>query len=389
MTRFSSLQIPPPSNWQDFESLCCDLWKEIWKDPNTQKNGRQGQPQHGVDIFGRPNQGAAYAGVQCKGKDNYTDNKLTEKEVETEVERAKSFMPPISEFVIATSGTRDTSLQELARTITENHKKNNLFSVHVWSWEDIVDRLEEFPEVIALYYPGLSVDYKAIGEGVDEINDRTKAILEDVGDIKSSLQSTKPDIGILDMPSYVDISTTNILASEHQAEIDYSRELLKIYKSTEALDYLKELKNRIWATAQPIAKYRILTNLGAAEGLQQRHQQSAKLLIEALQYNPNDEIALCNASLGYLLLEDYQQAVLHARATIKLNPANGRAYSFLLRSYSQDKGLEKAIEEIPHQYREAPEVANTISHLLQLEDRFSEARKWLEIAVKNDKENSP
>lgn len=390
MTRFSSLQIQPPLNWQDFESLCCDLWREIWKDPNTQKNGRQGQSQHGVDVFGRPNQGKTYAGVQCKGKDNYADNTLTEKEVEAEVEKAKSFKPPISEFVIATSGKRDVSIQELARTISERHKKEDLFSVHVWSWEDIVDRLEEFPDVIALYYPGLSVDYKAIREGIDEINDNTRAILEDVGDIKSSLQSTKPDVGILDIPSYVDISTTTIiLASEHQAEIDHSRELLKNFKSTEALDYLTELKNRIWSTAQPIAKYRILTNLGAAEGLQQRHQQSAKLLIEALQYNPTDEVALCNAALGYLLLEDSPQAVLHAKETIKLNPANGRAYSILLRALSQDKGLEKAIEEIPQQYRETPEVANTISYLLQLEDRFTEARKWLEIAVKNDEEDSP
>lgn len=389
MVRFSRLQIPPPKTWQEFESLCCDLWREIWKDQHTQKNGRQGQLQHGVDVYGKPNQGEAYAGVQCKGKDNYVDNTITEKEVEAEVEKAKSFKPPISEFVIATSGKKDVKIQEIARAISERHTKKGLFSVHVWSWEDIVDRLEEFPDVIALYYPGLSVNYRAIREGIDEISDNTRAALEDVRDIKSSLQSTKPDVGILDTPSYVDISTTTILASEHQSEIDHSRELLKNYKSTEALDYLTELKNRIWSTAQPIAKYRILTNLGAAEGLQQRHKQSAKLLIEALQYNPTDEVALCNAALGYLLLEDSPQAVLHAKETIELNPANGRAYSILLRALSQDKGLEETIEEIPKQYRETPEVANTIGYLLQLEDRFTEARKWLEIAVKNDGKDSP
>ncbi|MBA7499086.1 Lipopolysaccharide assembly protein B [subsurface metagenome] len=388
MTRFSSLQIAPPSNWQDFESLCCDLWREIWKDPNTQKNGRQGQPQHGVDVFGRPNQGKTYAGVQCKRKDNYADNTITEDEVVSEVEKAKSFKPPLSEFIIATSGKRDVNIQELARTITDKHLKESLFPVNVYAWEDIVSRLEEFPDIIAIHFPSFNLGFKAGKEEIDEVKDNTQAILENIGDIKSRLPSTQPNVGILDIPSYVDISTT-ILASEHQAEIDHSKELLKSYKSTEALEYLTELKDRIWSTAQPIAKYRILTNTGAAEGLQQRHQESAKLLIEALQYNPTDEMALCNAALGYLLLEDSPQAVVRAKEVIKLNPANGRAYSILLRALSQDRGLEKTIEEIPQQYRETPEVANTISHLLQLQDNFTEARKWLEIAVKNDKEDSP
>ncbi len=50
-------QLPPPSNWQDFETLCWRLWKAIWNDRNTQKNGRQGQPQAGVDVFGQPDRG--------------------------------------------------------------------------------------------------------------------------------------------------------------------------------------------------------------------------------------------------------------------------------------------------------------------------------------------
>ncbi|HEV7857734.1 MAG TPA: hypothetical protein VGO91_03720, partial [Pyrinomonadaceae bacterium] len=76
MTNFHTLQIPAPSNWQDFETLCCDLWRAIWKDPNTIKHGRQGQKQHGVDVSGRPNLHSAWAGVQCKGKDNFTDKEL-------------------------------------------------------------------------------------------------------------------------------------------------------------------------------------------------------------------------------------------------------------------------------------------------------------------------
>ena len=51
VTRGSLLN--PPIYWQDFEDLCCDLWAKIWKDPDTQKYGRQVQSQHGVDICGK------------------------------------------------------------------------------------------------------------------------------------------------------------------------------------------------------------------------------------------------------------------------------------------------------------------------------------------------
>lgn len=112
MLSFSNLQTPPPSNWQDFETLCCDLWRSIWKDPNTQKNGRQGQSQHGVDIYGRPNQRDSWAGVQCKGINNYSDKSLTEKEVISEVGKAKSFEPKLSQFIIATTGPKDIGREE-------------------------------------------------------------------------------------------------------------------------------------------------------------------------------------------------------------------------------------------------------------------------------------
>jgi hypothetical protein len=156
MLSFSNLQIPPPSNWQDFESLCCDLWREIWKDPNTQKNGRQGQPQNGIDIFGRPEQGMQWAGIQCKGKDNYSEKCLTEDEVRREVDKAEHFTPKLSQFIVATTGLKDVRLQELARSITEEHLHNGLFPVHIWAWEDIKNSLEDFPQVIAKYYPLLS-----------------------------------------------------------------------------------------------------------------------------------------------------------------------------------------------------------------------------------------
>ncbi len=91
MPDFTNTQIPQPGNWQDFQRLCLDLWKRIWDDPGAQINGRPGQMQDGIDIFGRPDQGSSYEGVQCKGKDGRYGHRVTEKELREEVEEAKSF----------------------------------------------------------------------------------------------------------------------------------------------------------------------------------------------------------------------------------------------------------------------------------------------------------
>jgi hypothetical protein len=35
-------QYPPPGSWEEFESLCADLYELFWKDPGTERHGRQG-----------------------------------------------------------------------------------------------------------------------------------------------------------------------------------------------------------------------------------------------------------------------------------------------------------------------------------------------------------
>jgi hypothetical protein len=96
---------PPPNDPTAFEALCLDLWKEIWDDPGAQKNGRSGQPQAGVDVFGVF--GDRRMGVQCKQKEGLLRTELTIGELEQEVEKALGFKPPLDTFIVATSGPTD------------------------------------------------------------------------------------------------------------------------------------------------------------------------------------------------------------------------------------------------------------------------------------------
>lgn len=136
--------IRKPENWQDFEKLCKKLWGEIWACSDTiQRNGRSGQNQKGVDVYGKPKNETEYFGIQCKGKDDYTDSQLSQKEINEEIAKAMKFSPKLKRFIFATTANKDAGIEEYIRQKNIEHIQNGLFEVYVSSWEDIVDLLEE------------------------------------------------------------------------------------------------------------------------------------------------------------------------------------------------------------------------------------------------------
>ncbi|MCC8943532.1 hypothetical protein H8A97_00045 [Bradyrhizobium sp. Arg62] len=116
---FRSKQIAPPKSWADFEDLCHAIFRAEWNDPHAQKDGRSGQPQHGVDVFGSPNAiRDVFQGVQCKGKDKNYGRKPTIKELTQEVAKADSFAPALEHWVFATSAPKDEKITAgRARTV--------------------------------------------------------------------------------------------------------------------------------------------------------------------------------------------------------------------------------------------------------------------------------
>lgn len=158
MPLFHASQIPAPSNWQDFEQLCADLWSVIYESDNTQMNGRTGQPQNGVDVFGKI-KGGEWFGVQCKGKDSRYGYGLTTDELVNEVEKAKGFKPCIQKFILATTSPNDAKIQQLARELTDKNQQHGLFSVEVKSWDEIHREIGLHSSIIEKYYPDFSKSY--------------------------------------------------------------------------------------------------------------------------------------------------------------------------------------------------------------------------------------
>ena len=142
--RIMQKQLRKPANWQDFESLCKKLWGEIWQVPTEiKKNGRSGQAQAGVDVYAVPKGETAYWGIQCKGKDDYTDAGLTRKEVDSELAKAQRFLPPLAVFIYATTANKDVALEEYVRQLDLQSRAAGGPKVLLYCWEDIAELVDE------------------------------------------------------------------------------------------------------------------------------------------------------------------------------------------------------------------------------------------------------
>lgn len=148
MPTIHGLDLPKPKNWQDFETIVCDAMSQRWKSPDLQKNGRPGQKQAGIDIYGADEIGRR-VGVQCKRtKDLLKDNTIT-----TEISNAETFKGHLSALYIATTADYDSELQKRIRLLSDKRVAAGKFAVSLIFWEEIVNGLTLNPEVFRAHYP--------------------------------------------------------------------------------------------------------------------------------------------------------------------------------------------------------------------------------------------
>ena len=145
-------QIKKPSNWQDFEKLCKLLWGEVWCcEDSIKRHGRQGQNQHGVDVYAYVDKYNGYCGIQCKGKDDYTNAQLTEAEIDAEIAKALTFEPKLRVLLFATTANKDAKIEGYIRKKDVENRIKGLFQIDIASWEDIVDLLERYRQTYNWY----------------------------------------------------------------------------------------------------------------------------------------------------------------------------------------------------------------------------------------------
>jgi hypothetical protein len=110
-----------------------------------------GQAQQGIDIFGRDTASEEAYGLQCKVR----SGRLTFSEIEAEIDEAEEFEPGIQHFMVVTTANRDAALQRRVRLLSQRRQEVGRFAVHVVAWDDLVSKLDEFPEIAFRFFPFL------------------------------------------------------------------------------------------------------------------------------------------------------------------------------------------------------------------------------------------
>ena len=185
------LAFEPPCNEQDFERLCRLLFAEHWGIPDAKLYGRRGDTQHGVDLFGIDESGRVEA-AQCKLHES--GKKLPKSEVQSEIDKAKSFKPKLDHYAIATTAKRDPALQSWVAQVDLEHHNAGLFRVEIVSWDDIVVLLHQYPAVAEAFYGGLSAQTAGRIDGkLDQTLETLAHGSRRVEDILRVGSATRPD----------------------------------------------------------------------------------------------------------------------------------------------------------------------------------------------------
>jgi cellulose biosynthesis protein BcsQ len=124
--------------------MVCDALRVRWRDPDAQRNGRPGQRQHGVDIFGTHRGRRVVA--QCR-----LVQRVRVQEIEEVVKQAKWFEPTPSKLYFVVSLPRDARLQGQVRLLNERRRSEKKFEVGLLFAEDVYADLASDPGLVRKY----------------------------------------------------------------------------------------------------------------------------------------------------------------------------------------------------------------------------------------------
>jgi len=153
------IYLPPPTNWQDFQSLVKDIAASRYDPQTVVEYGRQGHAQHGVDVYAEDFFGKKI-GIQCKE----SKKNLTKKVVIDEANEAQKFNPKLDLFIVATTAKTDPKLQ--ADVIALNSSKIYAFKIRVDFWNDLTNDINRYAMVLNDCYEA----YRQAFQQTDESN---------------------------------------------------------------------------------------------------------------------------------------------------------------------------------------------------------------------------
>lgn len=322
----ASTRIPKPKDWQEFERQIEVLVQCILDDPSAKGNGRQGQRQNGVDVFGwRPVKIAV--GFQCK---EHFDQPVTEAELRAEVKKAEKFRPKLKEFILVTTAPRDAKIQQVARLMTEERDD---FSVDVWSWEDIEQKVIEHPRAIKAFDNTYS---PLISQEIREMRNENSAGFDLIlAEIRSQNAS-----GSAEIAGDEDKST------ERHGQITLIQSMIEEGEVAAAIPLIDRIVAKELDKASPSEIYRLKVTQANVAIKREKFDDAGLILIDAASSYPEHKTAPSNLATGYLLAGRGEEAVDAALRILQQDAENQKMADTLAQARAL-QGLVEPFEGIP------------------------------------------
>ena len=365
-----AIQIPKPRDEQEFERRNLVLWRCILKDETTHIYGRRGQRQHGVDILGCRNANQSHlVGIQCKLK---TEGKrLHEREVREEVEKALTFEPPLTEYVIVTTAPDDAKIQSLVRKLAIQVSKcrQQQLSIAVFGWENLQLEIQRHPEALRAFDPSHTHLGEQIQQAIETIPEKVFTLLSPKIDIVHQAVTALKGNEVAE-------SYSNVQSEHEQLINDYVALIPDKPKTVLAL--LQKLEARLAPDASNHVRYRIKTNIAACQLELGQESIAATGLIAAWSFAPEDPKAIANRALGLLLHEHFDLVRDFSEEGLRKDSSNARLAGCYVRSLIHDKSIDDPMSLIPKETWDSPEVIEACVQWLMERERPC---SWWEAAI--------
>jgi len=359
MAYTAGTELNRPDSYAVFETLCMELGAKMINATEMEKNGRRGQPQKGVDVWGWRNNNLEHiVGIQCKQKGFGQD--LEEKEVREEWEQALTFVPPIKEFYLLTTANNDAAMEELARTLCLELQQKTGRSVpyKIWGWGRICDALLPYPDLIKIFQPdyGLrSQEHSAKLDNVIEMMSDDRASNNFI--LKQILAAVSKPNGVMLLDGIDDASASNDIDKIYDQQIDGYRSILQGGRPSTALPLFEKMLKDVGAIVSNRILFRIKANIGACFIANDQIAKGCELLLEACDCAPTEPKAISNRALAHMLLGDFPKVLEIGREQFSPDVADEALWGHVVQAAAQDGVRENPLSLVPERHQNSEGVA--------------------------------
>jgi tetratricopeptide (TPR) repeat protein len=329
----SSVELPPPKDWQAFQRKCVPLFRRMLNDQHASEYGRGGQNQRGVDILlyrdGDPDQ---QIGIQCRR----VAKPLKKKKIRTDCDTALAHFPDLREIIFACTADDDTHAADDALAVQADLRAAGYkLRVILYGWQQLCGRIAEYREALEVFFPTLVPAPPTTFDASVLFRAAVSAMSEDVmsqfaGKIATAIQ--RQNLPSVPPAPAAAVSQDGEDPALH-ARIDIYRDLFKDDKRPlEAEAGLLRLLDQSDIDSKPHAKFRILTNLGSIALHLGREANAIALYEAAYAARPQEGHAIANLAFARILQDRPAEGMILARQALDATPSADHAISYLVQA---------------------------------------------------------